>query len=84
MKVPQIAPGSTYENKKGDEVREVVSCREGVVRYLVVFPRPQFRPRRPHSIPFREFSEWAARPAGKKEDVVVRSIRLARARGRKT
>ena len=78
MKASQIAQGSRYESKKSDEVRRV-TFRGSAVVYYVIVPPPKFSRERTHTTTLREFAEWAARPAGKKEDPGLRSIRLAKA-----
>ena len=80
MKVAQVAQGSTYENKDGSEVRKVKVCSSSIIYFETILPRCKpLEIRRDRRTTLREFAEWAARPAGKKEDFGSRAVRLAKA-----
>lgn len=87
MKPAQIAVGTSYEDKSATTIRSVTmiySRKDGsgsTVEYIEhQGSRPLYRPlQRTKTVDRAEFAAWAARPAGKKEDIGSRAVRLARA-----
>ncbi len=77
MKVAQLAVGSCYENKAGDVVRKILTLSGDCLTFIIVAPKPRHYPDRRTTTTKREFAEWAARPAGKKEDAADRAVRLS-------
>lgn len=73
MKPSEIREGSSYEDDR-EEIRTVESIREGSIHYTSSRDEAEYR-RLPHVMSMRNFANWAARPAGKREDFSYRSAR---------